>query len=117
MRIWMLPTKWMCVSHRSGEHGEIHKHLPSLYQGVKIVGRMEPLVQVQLNALQSRHDELALTLNHNSPLEVDDYLIWKNYPQYYDKVVDLEFNKRDLMQRCPDCRKLILANENLLIAA
>lgn len=107
MRMWMIDPKLMCKKHRNGCHAEIHKHLPSLYAGVSIKGRMEPVVQVQLNALQRRHDELAATLNHKSPLWIDEYLIWKNYPQYYDLTVDPEYNLRDLSERCPECRKLI----------
>jgi hypothetical protein len=99
----------MCGRHRSGEHNEISKHLPDLYAGKSIHGRMTPIVQVQLNALQRRHDELAATLNHNSPLWVDEYLIWRNYPQYYDLEVDLEHNFKDLADRCPMCRRLIEA--------
>lgn len=105
--MWMLPIIVMCGSHRSGEHNEIHKHLPDLYRGVRIDGRVSPVVQIQLNALQRRHDELAETLNHKSPLWVDEYLIWRNYPYYYDLEVDFWHNVRDLAQRCPDCRALM----------
>lgn len=107
MRMWMINPKYMCIRHRAGEHGEIHKHLPTLYKAVSVHGRFNPIVQIQLNALQSRHDKLALILNHNSPLDIDDYLIWKNYPQYYDLNVDIDHNIKDLSARCPECCKLL----------
>lgn len=107
MRMWMVDPRKMCKRHISGEHNEIHKHLPSLYKGVSIDGRMSPVVQIQLNALQSRHDELAAHLNHKSPLIVDDELIHDKYTRYYNKCVDIVFNKADLILRCPACRELL----------
>lgn len=100
----MVDPKILSRQRLLGEHNEIHKHLPSLYKGVKIDGRFNGPPQIQLNALQSRHDELADEMarrgyNHSSPIEIDDYLIWKNYPQYYDIEVDIKFNMDDLKSR------------------
>ena len=117
MRMWMLSPKLMCKKHISGEHGEIHKHLSSLYKGIKIDGRYAHIAQIQLNALQSRHDQLAQFLNHKSPIEVDDYWIYKLYPQYYHINVNLEFNLHDLMERCEKCRNLILKKRRKLCHA
>lgn len=107
MRMWMIPPEYMCHKHLNGEHNEIHKHLPSLYRGISVKGRYERFAQIQLNALQSRHDLLAEYLNHKSPVEVDEYLIFKNYPQYYFVNVDITYNVLDLASRCADCRKLL----------
>ena len=107
MRMWMLSPKLMCKKHIAGEHGEIHKHLPSLYKGIKIDGRYANIVQIQLNALQSRHDELAQYLNHNSPLKINMELIKNNYPEYFYIDVDIEFNKQDLIKRCEQCKQII----------
>lgn len=106
-RMWMLPPACMCGRHRSGEHNELHKHLPHWHRGVRIDGRMHPIVQIELHSLQQRHDELVATLNHNSPLRVDDGLIRRNYPQYYGCTVDLQYNVQDLAARCPKCKTLI----------
>jgi hypothetical protein len=105
--MWMIDPNKMCKRHISGEHNEIHKHLPSLYAGVSVEGRMAPVVQIQLNALQARHDELAQYLNHKSPLEVDDGLIRRNYGPHYYRMVDVTHNEADLANRCEACRKLI----------
>ena len=107
MRMWMTPPEFMCSRHRSGEHNEIHKHLPGLIRGVSIAGRMAPVVQIQLNALRSRHDALAASLNHRSPLP-DFPDLSKIYPEYYDLTVDLEHNANDLAGRCPACRQLMI---------
>lgn len=110
MRMWMIDPRLMCKKHISGEHNEIHKHLPSLYKGVSITGRMGPPAQIQLNALQSRHDELAQYLNHKSPLDVDYELIRHNYREHYHTRVDPDHNLADLVYRCADCRALILGS-------
>lgn len=108
MRMWMVNPSVLCRKHLLGEHGEIHKHIPSFRKGHRIDGRFEPVVQIQLNALESRHDELAAEMlkrgyNHNSPLvDVPDLSL--TYPQHYDKVVDVEISKKDLIERCPECR-------------
>lgn len=107
MRIWKIHPLFMCSQHKSGQHNEIHKHLSSLYKGVKIDGRMNPIVQIELFSLQKVHDEVAKYLNHNSPLEVDEYLLWKNYPQYYYNKVDIEYNIKDLCNRCIECKRKI----------
>ena len=107
MRMWGITPILMCSQHITGEHNEIHKHLPHLYQGRKIDGRYSGPPQIQLNALQSRHDELAMCLNHNSPLTVDADRIKANYPQYYDVAVDVGHNMLDLYARCPKCRAIM----------
>lgn len=104
MRMWMINPELMCMKHVLGEHYEIHKHLPHLYKGVNIHGRFNPIIQIQLNSLQSRHDKLVKYLkNHNSLLEVDEQKIKDNYPKYYDLFVDIEYNIKDLSSRCKEC--------------
>lgn len=103
----MVDPAILCRKHLLGEHGEIHKHIPSFRKGHKIDGRFDPVVQIQLNALQSRHDVLAAEMlkrgyNHNSPLvDVPDLAL--TYPQHYDKVVDVNISILDLIDRCPEC--------------
>ena len=97
----------LCRKHLLGEHGEIHKHIPSFRKGHKIDGRFEPVIQIQLNALEARHDALADEMlkrgyNHQSPLkDVPDLAL--TYPQHYGKVVDVNVSLMDLIDRCPEC--------------
>lgn len=120
IRMWMLDPVLLCRKHLLGEHGEIHKHIPSFRKGHKIDGRFEPVVQIQLNALESRHDALAAEMlkrgyNHHSPL-LDIPNLALTYPQYYDMVVDIEISKKDLIERCPECRNNLekgINNESL----
>jgi len=111
MRMWMIDPKLLCRQHLLGEHGEIHKHLPSFRKRHSVSGRFSPVVQIQLNALKERHDELAQEMlrrgmNHKSPLANIPNLK-ETYPQYYDLNVDTHVSIRDLCQRCPKCRKRI----------
>jgi hypothetical protein len=111
----MIDPAVLCRKHLLGEHGEIHKHIPSFRKGYKIDGRFKPVVQIQLNALESRHDELADEMlkrgyNHNSPL-VDIPDLKLTYPQYYDRLVDPDVSINDLMMRCEDCNQLIFEKE------
>ena len=100
----MINPRKMCKQHISGEHNELHKHLPSLLSGCKIDGRFSPIVQIQLNMYVERHNELAKFLNHKSPLQIESSEIFKNiYPRYYDMVVDVKHNMKDLYGRCKQC--------------
>ena len=107
----MINPKLLCRKHLLGEHGEIHKHLPSLRKGVKIDGRMHPIVQIQLYNIEARHDYLAEEMlrrgmNHKSPLlNVPD--LEKIYPHHFWKTVDVIESARDLQARCRDCFELI----------
>jgi len=109
MRMWMINPIFLCNRHLLGEHGEIHKHLPSFRKGYSVKGRFEPVVQIQLNALAERHDELAEEMilrgmNHSSPLtDIPD--LKKIYPEYYDLEVDPRYSVADLYNRCPRCRE------------
>ncbi len=112
MRMWMINPELLCRKHLLGEHGEIHKHLPSFRKGHSIDGRMSPVVQIQINCLLERHDVLAAEMlnrgmNHKSPLlDIPD--LQAAYPEHYDKEVDEYTSMVDLCERCSDCRKLIM---------
>lgn len=107
----MVDPTLLCDKHLLGEHGEIHKHLPSFRKGYKISGRFNPFIQIQLNAILSRHDELAQEMikrgmNHKSPLK--DIPDLKNiYPDFYDLKVDVEYSINDLCKRCENCKSRI----------
>jgi len=111
MRMWMVDPRVLCRKHLLGEHGEIHKHLPSFRKGHSVAGRMSPIVQIQLNALKSRHDDLAVEMirrgyNHKSPLvDIPDLL--KIYGDYFYLKVDLIESVLDLYLRCEECKERI----------
>jgi hypothetical protein len=108
MRMWMIDPQLMCRKHLLGEHGEIHKFLPSFRKGHKVDGRFDPIVQIQFQGYIERHDALAFEMaergyNHKSPLvDVPDFSLI--YPQHYDKLVDVQLAYADLMARCDKCR-------------
>ena len=59
MRMWMIEPKGLCDKHLLGEHGELHKFIPSFVKKYRIDNRVAPVVQIELTSYQSRHDELA----------------------------------------------------------
>ena len=60
--------------------------------------------------MSKRHEELVLEMlcrgyNHKSPYIQPDLSHLSDEERY--AVADIEFNKQDLADRCPECRKLI----------
>ena len=101
MRMWMVNPSLMCSKHLCGEHGEIHKHRHNFVKGHSIAGRKG---QIEPEAMQRRHDELALFLkNHKSPFEQPDLSEY----DLQDFIVDVEVSLEELRRRCPNCRKKI----------
>lgn len=112
MRIWIINPKLMCNKHLIGEHGELHKFLPSFRKGVKVNGRFSPIVQIQFKGYLKRHNALAQEMlargmKHKSPLtNVPDFK--KIYPQFYNLKVNKQKSLNALVKRCIVCRQLIL---------
>lgn len=109
--MWMVDPKVLCMKHLVGEHGEIHKHLPSFRKGHSVDGRFDKFVQIELHSIKDRHDALANEINsrtggHKSPL-IDIPDLYATYPQHYYKSVDVEYSKKDLCNRCSECKKNI----------
>ena len=104
----MIEPKLLCNKHLLGEHGELHKFIPSFDKKHRIDNRVSPVVQIELTSYQSRHDELAKEMmsrgmNHKSPLlELPDfsYLPRKQFEAKVNKTI----SKIDLYKRCNDCR-------------
>lgn len=106
MRMWMIPPELMCPRHRTGEHGEIHKHRHNFVSQHSIAGRIFPVVQISPHRMKERHDQLAATLKtHKSPYELPDLSYLPPSQRYAE--VDLEYNLKDLASHCPACKKLI----------
>lgn len=102
----MINPIFMCVRHRVGEHGEIHKFRHNFVKQHSITGRISPIVQIEPNSMKKRHDELAKFLNHKSEYIQPDLSYLKDEERYAK--VDIEISIRDLKERCPDCRKLLV---------
>ena len=109
MRMWMIKPKLLCKKHLLGEHGELHKFIPSFKKKHRIDNRVSPVVQIELTSYQSRHDELATEMlsrgmNHKSPLpELPDFSYLPTHQ--YEAKVDKHISKRDLRERCESCRR------------
>jgi hypothetical protein len=105
--MWMLPPEIMCGQHRSGEHGEIHKFEPDFLRKKNMAGRLEKK-QIFPQLMKARHDELAKYLNHNSPYEQPDisHLPNAGIVELTDEII--EYNMKDLADRCPKCREKII---------
>lgn len=107
MRMWGIHPVFLCKKHLIGEHGEIHKFLPSFRKGYKVHGRFFPVVQIQFQGYKARHDDLAQEManrgyNHKSPLiDIPDFE--SIYPEYYHLKVDIQTAIKDLSDRCPEC--------------
>ena len=105
MRMWMVDPKVLCDQHLLGEHGELHKFLPTWVKKQRIDRRitdnaMEP------KSYKVRHDLIAdemsfRGMNHKSPLEQPDFSYLP--PEYLTHQVDIEDNLRRLHLRCKTC--------------
>ncbi len=105
----MIDPKYLCRKHLLGEHGEIHKHKHNFEKQHSIAGRIYPIVLIEPESMQSRHDELALEMskrgyNHASPYEQPDLSYLADDMRFAK--VDEEYNILDLCNRCPDCAEI-----------
>jgi len=108
--MWQLPTNLLCRNHLLGEHSELHKHKHNFEKHHSISGRISPIVLIEPENMQKRHDELAQEMlrrgyNHQSPYEQPDLSYLPDNERYAK--VDMDYNIRDLMDRCVECRKRI----------
>jgi len=108
--MWMVKPKFLCRKHLLGEHGELHKHRPSFIKKHSMTGRIHPIVLIQIASMKKRHDELAEEMlrrgyNHKSPYEQPDTSYLPIEEQ--NAKVDLQYNLKDLSERCEECRNRI----------
>ena len=111
MRMWMLPPEYLCRNHLLGNHNEIHKHKHNFEKQHSIHGRIYPIVLIEPESMKTYHDKLAEEMlrrgyNHQSPYEMP-VLSYLPDDERYAKV-DLEYNLKDLMNRCENCKTRIL---------
>ena len=106
MRMWMIDPKLLCRKHLLGEHSEIHKHKHNFEKHHSIAGRIFPIVLIEPQNMQQRHDELVEEMlrrgyNHNSPYALPD-LSYLPDNQHYAKA-NVGYNIADLFDRCEEC--------------
>lgn len=118
MRMWGVPTHYLCRKHLLGEHVEMHMFVGTINKGNSIKGYI-------LNGLvdpfkiKTRHDEIALEMEkrgmvHKSPLpelrpyalEHDEEDLTRGY------LINVEENITELQRRCEDCRSRIAKHNN-----
>lgn len=110
MRMWMLPGECLCNKHLGGEYSEIFKHRHNFVKHHKIDGRIFPVVQIEPSSMANRVEELRKEahkrhLNYNAVYEIPDISYLPE--NIRNAKVDLEISKKDLGERCPDCKKRI----------
>ena len=110
MRMWGIDPKFLCQKHLIGEHGEIHKNRHIFVKKYKITKRITPIVQIEPENMQKRHDELVLEMlkrgyNHNSPYEQPNLSYLNNNERYAQ--ININISIKDLINRCPECAKII----------
>ena len=108
--MWMINPKLLCNKHLLGEHGEIHKHRHNFVKQHKITKRISPVVQIEPENMETRHNALAEEMiargfNHNSPFVQPDISYLK--PDERFAKADLSINIIDLKNRCPECANRI----------
>jgi hypothetical protein len=106
MRMWMFDPALMCKKHITGEHGEIHKHKHNFEKKHSITGRIKPVVQIEPESMKSRHDELSKYMNHTSDYEMPDLSYLPDNERFAK--VNINKSKLDLIDRCEDCKNLIV---------
>jgi hypothetical protein len=104
--MWMIAPRLLCQSHLLGEHNEIHKHRHNFEKKHSIAGRVSPVVLVEPESMQARHDELADEMgrrgyNHQSPYTQPG--LEHLPPAHRFVVVDRELSVQELAKRCSKC--------------
>jgi len=111
MRMWGINPKLLCRNHLLGEHNEIHKHKHNFEKKHSIAKRISPIVQIEPENMQKRHDDLVMEMfnrgyNHNSPYVQPDLSHLKSVERFAQ--IDLDISIADLTHRCPECARLII---------
>lgn len=109
MRMWMVPTEFLCRKHLLGEHVETHMFLGSFKKKKNIKGFVENNCAEPLS-LRQRHDALAKEMgdrgyNHKSPLDFEENVISYLPKNHINAKVDSESSLLDLIGRCEECKK------------
>jgi hypothetical protein len=103
--MWMVPPAYLCTQHLLGEHGELHKFLPSWRRKIRIDGRIAGNA-IEPMSYFSRHEVLAEEMiqrgmRHHSPLAAPDFSYLPIEQQAFK--IDVARNLLLLIERCPAC--------------
>lgn len=106
MRMWMVPTEYLCRKHLLGEHVEHHMFVGTLKRKLQLDGYVRNNL-VEIKRLEERHDTLVAEMlrrgmNHNSPLQEHDISYLPERVQ--NATVDVQASIDDLIGRCEECR-------------
>ncbi len=108
MRMWNVDPKLLCRKHLLGEHVETHMFAGTIKKGIKYNGYIKNKL-LEIHNLKKRHDIIAEEMvrrgyNHRTPLNFESDIVIGE--------IDVEANLKDLFERCQECRKLIIENNN-----
>jgi len=106
MRMWMCNPKTMCNQHLLGEHGELHKFMPTWVKQHSITGRIKGN-QIEPMSYKQRHDKLAKEMvdrgfNHKSDIGYPDFSYLSDYEKNYK--INKRKSLKELYQRCEACK-------------
>ena len=111
MRDWKINPKILCTKHLMGNHVELHMFVGTLNKGVSIQGYLDKGL-IEVHNIKKRHEELVKEIEsrgfkHNSPL-VD-------FKEFIAGEINIEENVKDLINRCPECKRRYLLNQKIEI--
>jgi hypothetical protein len=103
MRMWNVPTKFLCRQHLLGEHNEVHSLIGCIKKGTSLKGYIDKGL-VEVHNIKKRHDALVEEMgrrgyNHLSPLP--------EFTCQETGYVNVEQNIEELRRRCKECRERI----------
>lgn len=111
MRMRKVEPKVLCRQHLLGEHKEMHMFIGSLMKGISISGYIQKGF-VEPMFLYSRHKMLANEMkrrgyNHNSPLDIPTTAkaIQGLRRKEMEAKMDEESDTKELLERCPECKR------------
>lgn len=107
MRMWKVPTKYLCRKHLLGEHVEHHMFIGTHAKKVRLNGYIDKGL-LDTTYLSQRHAELVEEMtsrgyNHRSPIDEDVCESIKIQYHNYPSALDIDANVQELIRRCPDC--------------
>ena len=104
MRQWLVNPKILCRQHLLGEHCEHHMFVGSINKNISVAGYLRDNL-LEIPSLQRRHEELKEEMlrrgmNHNSDLpEVNCEGLDLSIK------IDKEEALKELLRRCPECKR------------
>ena len=106
----MVEPSVLCKNHLLGCHYEIHKHRHNFEKHHSMTGRIFPIVLIEPDHMQDYHDKLVIEMiargyNHKSEYIQPD-ISYLPIGQQHARA-DIEYNLKDLCQRCEECKKRI----------